>query len=543
MVTALLLMLACAPDVAEPPVVTEVASPFVSLDGPRLLRRMSLDLRGVLPTVAELDAVEADATQVDVLRDTFLQDPRLEGRLVALFSEQWHTLVDQFAADWYDFGLTSEDEFRFEQSIGEEPLRLLAYVATHDRPWTEIVTADYMLSDELLASMWPVAYPEGGTGWQVSQWTDGRPPAGVLVSNGLWWRYSTNPFNQNRTRAAAMFRLLVCEDFHARPVSFADASAGFEAEESDTRIKDDPYCVACHATIEPAASALFGFWWFRQNSPTEMVRYHAEREQLGIDTLGAAPAWFGEPVVGLEDLGRHIAEDGRFPECAARTMATAMWRRDTVLEDQPRIEALEAAFVAADMRMPVLLRDLTDGPEYRAGAVTADAPVEVAAREITVRLLSPDLLGGVIEDLTGWTWVSFGFDQLHNDTFGYRMLANGVDGEHVTRMAQDPTITWSLVSARAAEAAAHTAVEHDLVNGTSPRQLLQSVTLASTPDGAEFQAELAALHWRLLARRATADDLLALTTLWSALEPTGGAKGAWKGVLAALLQHPEFLSY
>lgn len=542
MVAALYLLLACAPEPADP-VVTEAPSPFVPLDAPRLLRRMSLDLRGVLPTVAEFDAVEADAAQVDVLRDTFLVDARLEDRLVALFAEQWHTRVDAFDADWYDFGLEAKDEFRFEQSVGEEPLRLLAYVATHDRPWTEIVTADYLLSNELLADLWPVEYPEGASGWQVSRWTDGRPPAGVLASNGLWWRYSTNPFNQNRTRAAAMFRLLVCEDFHARPVSFANASAGFEAEESGERIKEDPYCVACHATIEPAASTLFGFWWFRQNSPTEMVQYHAEREGLGVEALGAEPAWFGEPVVGLEDLGRHIAADGRFAECAARTMATALWRRDTVLDDQPRIEALEAAFVGADMRMPVLLRDLTDGAEYRAGSVTPEALVAVAEREITVRLFSPDLLAGVIEDLTGWTWVSFGFDQLRNDTFGYRLLANGVDGEHVTRPGQDPTLTWALVASRAAEAAAYTAVQHDLVAGASPRQLLQTVTLETAPESEAFQAELSALHWRLLARRATADDLAALTALWSSLESTTGAEGAWKGVLAALLQHPEFLSY
>ena len=50
-------ILACA----SPPPETTVVSPdeaFVPLDAPRLLRRMSLDLRGILPSTEELDAAE-----------------------------------------------------------------------------------------------------------------------------------------------------------------------------------------------------------------------------------------------------------------------------------------------------------------------------------------------------------------------------------------------------------------------------------------------------------------------------------------------------
>ena len=42
-------LLACSP---EPP--------LVPLDAPRLLRRVSLDLRGTLPELEQLDAVEKD---------------------------------------------------------------------------------------------------------------------------------------------------------------------------------------------------------------------------------------------------------------------------------------------------------------------------------------------------------------------------------------------------------------------------------------------------------------------------------------------------
>jgi hypothetical protein len=526
-----------------PPAPAEDAPVFVPLDAPRLARRLSLDLRGVLPTTAELDAVEANPSSLDPLVDEWMADPRFEDRLVAMFAEQWHTRVDAFGADWYDFGLLEEDEHRFEVAVGEEPLRLLAHVATRDLPWSEVVTADYTLVNEVLGPIWPVAYPEGGEGWQVVSWTDGRPAAGVLATNGLWWRYQTDPFNQNRTRAAAIFRLLTCEDFPARPVSFAESSTEFAGVASADRLSTDPYCLACHAAIEPVASAMYGFWWFRQYSPTEMLTYHAEREQLGVDNLGTSPAWFGEPVEGLADLGRHIAADGRFRECAVRTMATALWRRAPSLDDQPTLEDLETGFADADLRMPALLRALLAGEEYRAGGVAPDAPAAVVEAAVTRRLVSPDQLDTVLRDLTGFSWRQFGYDQLANDTFGFRMLMNGVDGEYVTTPAQDPTLTWSLVTARAAQAAAWSAVRHDLVDADAPHLLLDGVTLATRPTDDAFETELAALHWRLLARRADEDDLSALTALWSDLEASSGAEAAWVGVVSALLQHPEFLSY
>ena len=47
---------------------------------------------------------------------------------------------------------------------------------------------------------------QGATGWQVSRYTDGRPAAGVLSTNGLWWRYYSTVSNLNRSRAAAISR-------------------------------------------------------------------------------------------------------------------------------------------------------------------------------------------------------------------------------------------------------------------------------------------------------------------------------------------------
>lgn len=514
---------------------------LVPLGDARLLRRMSLDLRGTLPTLAELDAVEADPAALSRIRDEMLADPRFEERLVVLFGEQWHTLVTVYDIEYYDYGLERVDDRPLRRSIGEEPLRLLAYVGARDLPWTEVVTADYMLSNELLGDVWPIDYPEGGEGWQVSQWNDQRPKAGVLVSNGLWWRYTTNTFNQSRSRASALFRLLACTDLLGRPVSFS-AAGRTSAEDPSAAILNEPYCVTCHASIEPVAAALFGFWVAVQYSADEMTYYHPEREALASTLTPVEPAWFGEPVYGLEDLGVVIADDPRFSQCAVRRMAKALWRRDTTLTDLPTVLTLDQEFRDEGMRIRSLVIDLTDSAQYRAGAFSADAPQATVDRELTVRMLSPDQLQTAIEELTGFRWTDNYGDQLRDDGDGFRILGGGVDGVSVTDPQQDPGLTWNLVAQNLSRGAAFAGVQHDLIEAPGEARLLTRVTQSSRPGDPEFEAQLVELHRRLLARAPTDAELAELEALWADIVLEDGVQAGWTGMLLALFQDPEFLT-
>lgn len=537
-----LLVLACSEPAPAPVAAKDPGDYLVSLDAPRLLRRMSLDLRGVLPSVEELDAVEADASQLEVLRDAYLQDPHLEDRLVSLFAERWLTRLDDFEADYYDYQLDPEQEFAYERSIGEEPLRLMARIAVLDLPWTEIVTADYTVANELLAGIWPIAYPEGGSGWEISTYTDGRPAAGVLSTNGLWWRYVTNISNMNRSRAAALMRLLVCQDVLSRPVSLSGQVSLTDEDGIAEAIRTNPSCVACHSVVDPLASSLFGWWTVISYNPDELGSYHAEREELGEDYIGSAPAYFGQPLAGFVDLGPTIANDSRFYQCAAESTAELLWRRPVATSDFTRVEGLRDTFLEEGLQYRALLRAATDTPEYRAGSFTDDAPDESVEREVTWRMMPPDTLASAVADLSGFTWSYEGFEQLANDEPGYRTLAGGVDGYSVTRPQQDPGITWALTTKRVAQAAASYAVGQEL-GGNGERRFLAHVTVESRPGDEAFTLELEELHWRLTATRPDADRLAAITTFWSAVEAEEGPEAAWVGVLTVLLRDPAFLGY
>lgn len=531
------------PDPSDSPPQIATTGELVPLSAPRLLRRMSLDLRGVLPSIDELDAVEADPSLLSTYQAQYLQDARLEERLVAMFAEVWHTRIDEFDLRYADFHLDASQEYEFEKAVGEEPLRIMAYVAMNDRPWTEVVTADYTIANELLGSIWPIDYPDGMSGWQVARYTDGRPPVGVMASNGLWWRYTDNGSNMSRGRANALSRLLVCEEILTRPISFSTTSGLLESADSDDVVLSEAQCLSCHAIVEPLAASLFGFHPNESKNVLELTYYHPEREVEGQFLLNVQPAWFGTGVDSLLEMAHVIAADSRFSKCAAETMAGTLWRRPVELSDFDQIEALRQTFVRNGMTMRSLLAAILATPAYQAGSLAAGASDDVAAREMTVRMLSPNQLSTVMLDLTGFSWQYNNYEQMENDFYGYRVLTGGVSGSDVLRPQPDPGLTWALVVKRLAQLGAGWAVQEQLIDGSPGTGLLANVDLSAQPGDDVFDDALAELHWRLFAIRPDEARITSLSELWQAIEAIEGPTVAWQGVLGVMLRDTNFVSY
>jgi len=516
-------------------------SPFVPLADTQLLKRLSLDLTGELPTLEDLEAVEADPEQLEVLRDSYLEDPRFEEQLVFLLQEHWLTAIDEyFSVGHDDYGFEDSGEYLWERSIGQEPLRLMARIIATDKHWSESVTAHYSMGTEVTSAIWPMTgYPEGETGWHEVEYTDGRPASGVLATNGMWWRYTSNDYNQNRSRASAITRLLVCEDLLARPVSFENVSSILEAEDVGEMVRTDPACLACHATVEPLAAALFGFHWVTDYVIQEMERYHPEREVAGPRELEVEPAWWGEPITGLSELGWAIADDERFYRCAAEYWTSILYRRSLSIDDRGIVDDHFDAFLNGEARVKELIRAITDSEEYRAGAFSDPADEDTQGATRTVRTMSPHQLSATVEALTGFFWSYEGFDQLDSDQWGFRVLLGGVDGEALTRPAVDPSLTAVVVLKRLAEASA----QNSAAQLGSGEGLLGEVDLAWTAEDAEFLALLDALYFQLMGERASDESLDTYASLWSQIEEMTDSQTAWESTLAALLRDPFFYGY
>jgi len=522
----ILLLAACATDPGE----RVAAAPVPEMGAVALAERISLDVRGKRPTEAEIAAVEADPAALDGLTETWLHDPGFPARVRDLWSEVYLTRTESFLIAGSAYGL---DDVAFQRAVGEEDLQLLGYIADHDLPYSTLVTGDFTVADETLAAVWPIDRPEG-EGWLKAQYTDGRPAAGVLSTNSLWWRYPSTTSNANRKRANAISRIFLCDDYLSRPIDFDRNVNLLDGDAVQDALRENPSCQSCHNSLDPLASYLFGFWWYDYTNPLEASTYFPAREQRYRDYTGVAPAYYGVPGYSLHELGEQIAADRRFPQCAVQQTYELLLRRKIALADTTALVEHRNDFVADGLTVRALFRTVLADPRYRAGATDE-------AGYVPLKMATPDLLAAEIEDLTGFRWEYGGYDLLGSDAVGFRTLAGGADGYNVTSTATSPNATLLLVQERLAEAASAYVVNE------APERLF-TVDFAATPeaDRAAMAAQLQALHLRLYGHRVAADgeEVAAGLELWSSLYAVErDGKAAWAGVLSALLRDPDFLYY
>jgi hypothetical protein len=531
----LLWVMACQPD--EPgqrpgPQPAEVPATFAGLDPLSRLARLSLDLRGVRPTREEMDRVLADPSALEALTEEFLADPRFEQRVLALYGEVFLTRTDDYYfLDYAAVERLVPDTDAFVAAASEEPLRLMAHLAMNDLPYDLAVTGDFTLVDDVLAPLWPTDRPRDASGWTVARYTDGRPAAGVLSTNGLWWRYASTTSNKQRKRGNTVSKLFACRDFLQTEVPFDNNVNLLDEDALNEAIRTNNACRSCHDDLDPISSYFWGFDFSYDDGfqLADGLRYHPERERAWTTETGVAPGWYGEPGSSLRDLGPKLLRDPVFDPCAVQHVYEHLLRRPAGDEDEVAMQAHVRSFRQNGRTIRSIWRAVLADPRYQ-------GVIEEGVTGVPRKVVTPDLLRTAVLDLTGFDWTMDGVTLLdHEGYLGITTLAGGIDGSTVTEPATAPNTTTALVQDRLALGAASFAVQQG-----SP--LLAGMDLSQAPE----PEALAGLYATILTKDVSAGDpaVSALLELWSevyALE--GEPRPAWIAVLTVLLRDPDFVTY
>ena len=520
---------------------TQLVEPHL-MDDAQYLRRLSLDIRGIVPTLGEWEQFDPENPESTI--EVFLEHEGFAKRIRDMYAPIYRTVTDEYNLNGADFQW--DDEVSFRRAIGEEPLRLLSHVATSDLPWTTIVTADYTMANAVLGSIFPVAYDaETNQDWQPVSYVDGRPMAGILSTNALWWRFGSTETNANRMRANVVSTILLCNNYLSRPISFERDSNLLDEEAMMDAIHNDPACVNCHRTLDPLAAHLFGFWNYQSDSWLEASVYHSDRERLWQSYLETPPEFFGQPSSGFTDLGHLIASDGRFPNCATEQVASALLQQSLNFSDAVRLLPHREAFLHSGLKMKALVSSVVQSEEYRAGKWNDDLDGQ------NRKLLSLPQLVSSIEALTGFRWTYGDFEMLENDIVGLRSLAGGVDGRSAGKEASVPNATMILVQGLLAEQASAYRIQQELLVDASERRFFSFVELDSDIDADEVRLERSRtqvqhLHRVILTQEVVVDgpEVSAGLELWREVYMlTGDAVEAWTVLTTALLRDPNYLLY
>ena len=514
---------------------------FTLLTPREQLNRLSLDLRGVPPTEAELQAIEQSPALYSTFVDTWLEDPRFAPRMADLFNARFLTRTGNaygLMADGY-----SADQV--VEAVNQEQLKLVERIADQDLPWTEIVLADYTVANPVLATALNLDYPEGGRGWQPAWYRDGREHAGILTMTTTWLRYTSMGGNANRSRANAVSKMLLCDDYLSRPLVLNRAAVDQLTVDPETAINTNVSCQSCHATLDPLAAHFFGFFVYDDESDFEdPTVYRPEREQGWRRYSGKSPGYYGTPTASIRELAELMSQDQRFVDCAVQTVFEGMTQRTVTDADWGELSEHVVAFEDGGLTLRPLVRSIVMDPAYLAKDVVDE---ELAQRIPAVKLVSAQQLSDIIEARTGFRWTFGGVDLITDRRAGVPTLMGDIDGTSITSRNYRPSVGGLFVQERIAWAAAWHVVQSDFEGEGEPR-LIRYVAHTATPDEDPqgFETQMRQLYVDLtgipLADKAPEPE--ALITLWRQVYAVeGSTKRAWAAVVSAVLRDPSILTY
>lgn len=564
---------------------------LVYLDDLDYLMRASMALRGVRPSPGEIAAVEADPSQLDAIVDGYVESPEFLEVMADLHAEMLLLRTDSVPQLPALGALSHSSAGEIYERGTAEPLKLVAYIIDNDRPYTEVVTADYLLTDELNAIMWGLDYDPEGPEWQLTWYKDGRPPAGLLSSAEMMVRHQSNAANFHRGRANMVARTFLCEDFDVRDIAIDGGIDIADELEVANAVMTNPSCVNCHQALDPLAAYFWGFrdfisarqigvaysagcsWDYSGGATPGMglsylpghycyplQQYTPTDEDNWADWGLRPPAYYGQPAEDLADVGQLIADDPRFSQCMAKRFFA--WFAHLEPEDVP-IEtavALQLAFEESGFDAKALSKAVIAHPSFRSFASTDPEGGPLTAQ---MRAIRPEQYARTVEDLTGYRWWAYvdsptcangsdgsqcwgEVDLSNSDLYGFRAMSGGIDGYWAVRPTHQSTPVKLLVTGQIAANAAGWVVDEDFAQPDPAARRLLTLVAPDTTDEEAIRAQLAELHRRILVEPVAPDgpEVDASFELFSAaLASRDDPAAAWKVTLIGLLQDVRMLWY
>ena len=438
-------------------------------------------------------------------------------------------------ARWYEMEESSMAEAmkalgaqHTNRAVAQDALELIAFIVRNDRPFTEVLTADYVVVNPFSAVTFGVADQvtfDDATDpneFRMAR-VEGIPHAGVLTSPMFLNRFPTTATNRNRHRSRMIMQFFLALDIMklaARPLD-------------PTSIEDhnptmfNPDCAVCHVVMDPLAGALQNWTADGRYLPPE-GGWHQEMR----------PPGFGEAVIPFEERGqaaRAVAKllvaDERFATAGVVNMFNALVGRpplslpasDINLGDYDArlrayeaektfVEAVAAAFVDSGYDLKVVITEIILSRYYRADEAVREIS-EVEQDEVsalaTSRLLTPEQLSRRVETVTGYPWrASATKTDYLLDRNVFRIFYGGIDSDTVIKRITEPNGVMVSVAQRMANEMSCAAVPRDFTKAPASRLLFPYVELGFLPEDANgfevpraieaIKENIRHLHWHVL---------------------------------------------
>jgi len=504
-----------------------------TLSATSTLRKASMQLLSRLPSGQEFQLATSSDDGLSQAIDTLMEEDAFYQRLSEIFNDYF--LTDKYLSSngseaaislldrdkyldrrWFDPDKDdraenySSERQKTNDGIAREPLELINYVVRNDLPFTEIVTADYLMVNPWSAKSYGLGNvnfrnPDDENEFQPAR-IDGIPHAGILTSTMFLNRYPTTSTNRNRGRARVIFDIFLDTDILAiegvRPGNAVDITTAIPT-------LDNPKCSKCHSVIDPVAS-VFQNWQSRgQYRPVRLERYgwYSDMDLRGFN--GVVMPLAGNVDSSVQWLGHRIAEDPRFPKAMVRMLVNGLTGKeplrapaeasateqemDAYIAERTLLNEMQVKFVGDNHNLKTLIREILLSPYWRASGLTVDANSLAHANTGSSSLLTPEMLHRKIKALLGFEWrgrmdyyykdinKSYSAKLIHKNS--YQQIYGGIDSDNVTRRLTTPNGLMGAVQFRMANELACYAVPQEFMLPREERRLFPYVEKNTSPFG------------------------------------------------------------
>ena len=548
------------------------------------LRKATLLFAGRLPSASELQEIKnADESELrDAIRNQmnsagftdFLMESANNRLFTETFSINLFDVVNRYyypdSQQYYYVPNFAGSERRLvAQALAEEPLRLIANVVENERPYTQILTADYIMMNPYSARVY------GGLGnfpnqFIASDWQEGEiteyfrcsicirnnessyadfsiptvyPHAGILNSPAFLQRFPSTSTNRNRARARWAYYLFLGVDIEGLSQRTTEPSA--LSDESNPTLNNQN-CTVCHNIMDPVAGA------FQNYSDTGLYRPqpgggHAlpgsyRRDGSGLYQFGDTwyadmlePGFNGElapnPDNSLQWLAQQFVNDSRFGFGTVNFWYPAVIGREALekplnpedsdypvkqaayLDEFGLMNQIASDFVAGSHgngahNLKDLLVDLVMSDYFRASSLSSPTAQNLSQlNDVGVgRLLSPEQLNRKLIATTGYYW---DYNEANSLVDVYRLTYGGIDSMGITERADELTALMSTVVVAMANETSCDMASLDFYRTKNSRRLFPEVELTTLPttNSAAILRNIQHLHAQLLGEELPTNDL------------------------------------
>lgn len=344
------------------------------LDAWSLASRLSFFLWNAPPDAALLAAAESGALHTEeglgAAVDRLLSSPRLEVGMRAFFD-------DMLAFD--DFDSLAKDPVVYPTVTAatladarEQTLRTIVYqLLDREADYRDLfVTRDTFMSPNL-AALYETPASEG---WTAHEFAPDSHRAGLLTHVSFLAANSHSVRSSPTLRGKAMRELLLCQHVPDPPpnVDFSKLEENENARTARERLKahnENPSCAGCHLITDPMGLSLENF--------DGAGAYRASEDGAALDIAGELDGVYYDDIAGLAVAMRNHP---KLSYCLVnRLYAYASGGPVELKYDRDILKRFEAEFVAADYRLPALLKDLAQSDALRRLRADPAAPASEAA--------------------------------------------------------------------------------------------------------------------------------------------------------------------